>query len=84
MAVNAEKIIRQYDPAKVSVAVMGSHSALEVCAGAKKEGFRTIVVCEKGREKTYARHYKARGGFGVVDEVLLLPNFKDVLGAAAQ
>ncbi|MCX6768073.1 MAG: DUF1297 domain-containing protein, partial [Candidatus Micrarchaeota archaeon] len=46
--------------------------------------FRTIVVCEKGREKTYARHYKARGGFGVVDEVLLLPNFKDVLGAAAQ
>jgi len=84
MAVDAKKIIGQYDPSQVSVAVMGSHSALEVCAGAKKEGFRTIVVCEKGREKTYAEHYKARGGYGVVDEVLLLPKFKDIMAPAAQ
>ena len=84
MAVDAGKLVGAYRKDGISVAVMGSHSALEVCAGAKKEGFRTIVVCEKGREKTYAEHYKARGGIGVVDEVMVLPKFKDILEGAAQ
>ena len=35
-----------------TIAVIGSHSALDVCRGAKDEGFKTLVIVEKGRDKT--------------------------------
>ena len=41
-----------------TIAVLGSHSALDVCRGAKDEGFQTLVIAEKGREKTYSIYYK--------------------------
>lgn len=66
-----------------SIATLGSHSALEVCEGAKEEGFKTVVVAQKGREKTYTHYHKSRkrGGrdIGIVDEVLLLEKFRDML-----
>ncbi|MEK7120766.1 MAG: DUF1246 domain-containing protein, partial [Patescibacteria group bacterium] len=62
-----------------TIAVLGSHSALEVCSGAKKQGFQTHVVVEKGRDKTYAQYFKAKGTLGCVDEVVELDNFKDLL-----
>lgn len=64
----------------VTIATLGSHSALDVCEGAKAEGFRTLVVAQEGREKTYSQYYKTRKAgkreIGVVDEVLLLERFK--------
>lgn len=57
-----------------TVVVLGSHSALEVCFGAKKLGLKTLVIVEKGRDKTYARYYK-----NIVDEVLYVDQFKDLL-----
>src|SRR3990167_5568787 len=42
-----------------TVAVIGSHSALDVCRGAKDEGLKTLVVVEKGRDKTYADFFKS-------------------------
>ncbi len=57
-----------------TIAVLGSHSALDVCRGAKDLGFKTLVVCQKGREKTYQKYYK-----NIVDEVILLDNFADIL-----
>ncbi len=70
---------------KHTIATLGSHSALDVCEGAKQEGYGTLVVAQKGREKTYLGPYKTRkrmvGGkvreIGVVDELLLLNSFKD-------
>ena len=66
-----------------SIATLGSHSALDVCEGAKKEGFDTVVVAQKGREKTYLGSYKTRKrgdrDVGVVDELLLLERFKDIV-----
>jgi len=66
-----------------TIATLGSHSALDVCEGAKKERFSTVVVAQKGREKTYLGPYKTRkrGGtdVGVVDELLLLERFKDIV-----
>lgn len=53
------------------IAVIGSHSALQILKGAKEEGFETIVVCEKGREKTYQR-------FGLADEILVLDKFSQL------
>jgi len=78
---DAYKLVDSKKP--ITVAVLGSHSALEVCAGAKAMGFRTLVVCEKGRDSVYSQTYRSRkeGGrtLGVVDEVLLLDKFSDIL-----
>ena len=67
---------------KHTITTIGSHSALDVCEGAKTEGFNTLVVCQKGRDATYSKYYKTRkrGGeeIGVVDEVILLDKFKDM------
>lgn len=67
-----------------TIAVLGGHSALDVCAGAKKLGFKTLAVCQKGREKTYAEYYKTRDGRGCVDEVLLVDKFADITKPAIQ
>ena len=67
-----------------TIAVIGSHSALDVCRGAKDEGFKTLVVVEKGRDKTYAKYFKTKGELGCVDEVLYVDKFKDILSAKIQ
>ncbi len=61
------------------IAVLGSHSALDVCRGAKDEGFKTLVVVEPGRDKTYSTYYKTNGTIGCVDEVLEVEKYKDLL-----
>jgi len=62
-----------------TIAVLGSHSALDVCRGAKDEGFKTLVIAEKGREKTYNQYYKTRDGKGCVDECIVLEHFADIM-----
>lgn len=62
-----------------SISTLGSHSALDICLGAKKQGFRTIVVAKRGREKTYANYFFSRGRVGVVDEVIVLEDFKKIV-----
>lgn len=63
----------------VTIATLGSHSALEICAGAKEEGFPTLVVAQRGREKTY-RQYYAR----CVDACLVVERFSNVLTSQVQ
>ena len=66
-----------------TIAVLGSHSALDVCRGAKDEGFKTLVITEPGRDKTYAQYFKTvlfpNATLGCVDEVLEVKKFKDLL-----
>lgn len=62
-----------------TIAVLGSHSALDVCRGAKDLGFNALVVVQKGRDKTYAKYYKTQDGLGCVDEVIELDKFADIL-----
>ncbi len=76
---NIEKILKGYNLKDLTIAVLGGHSALDVCHGAKKYGFRTLAVCQKGREKTYAKYYKSRGARGCIDEVMVVDKFSDVL-----
>jgi len=73
---------------KHTISTLGSHSALDVSEGAKQEGFNSLVVAQKGREKTYLGPYKTRKResgsgkpveVGVVDELLLLKSFKDIV-----
>ena len=55
-----------------SIATLGSHCALQVLKGAKDEGFKTILVCEKKREKLYRR-------FQFIDEFVLVDSFKEIM-----
>ncbi len=55
---NINRIISKYDQSKIRIGVLGSHSALEIASGAKQEGFETVVVCQKGRDKTYTKYYR--------------------------
>ncbi|MCL2032972.1 MAG: formate--phosphoribosylaminoimidazolecarboxamide ligase family protein [Methanomassiliicoccaceae archaeon] len=74
-----------YDLKKAKVGVVASHSALDTCDGAVSEGLRTVAVCQKGREKTFADYFRTQRDSsgnavrGVVDEVVLVDKFKDVM-----
>jgi len=67
-----------------TVAILGSHSALDVCRGAKDMGFKTLVICEKGREQTYKKYFASRGKLGCVDEVIVLNKFSDIMNEDTQ
>ncbi|MEM4391635.1 MAG: formate--phosphoribosylaminoimidazolecarboxamide ligase [Candidatus Nitrosotenuis sp.] len=56
----------------VTIATLGSHCALQVLKGAKDEGLKTLLVCEKKREQLYRR-------FKFIDEIVLVDSFVDVL-----
>ena len=77
-------IFASYDFSNLTIASLGGHSALDVCHGAKKHGFKTLVVAKRGREKTYDHYYKTRDGRGCVDDVLLVDHFSDVLKPEVQ
>lgn len=73
------KMVREFRPKTARIGVLGSHSALEIASGAKQEGFETVVVCERGREKTYTKYYKA-----LFDHVILVDRFVDIVGEKVQ
>ncbi len=79
------EVLEDYDPSNVKIGVIGSHSALDTCDGAVEENLRTLAVCQEGRDTPYSRYFKAfrdkKGQVvrGMVDEVMLLPRFRDVL-----
>lgn len=68
------RIVDEYDERNIRVGVLGSHSALEIAHGAKQEGFETVVVCQKGREKTYTKYYR-----NLFNHVLLLDKFSEIV-----
>ncbi|HUK84644.1 MAG TPA: formate--phosphoribosylaminoimidazolecarboxamide ligase family protein [Candidatus Acidoferrum sp.] len=73
MMSNIKQIIKKYNSKEIRIGVLGSHSALEIASGAKQEGLETVVVCQKGRDKTYTKYYK-----NVFDHVLMLDNFSEI------
>ncbi len=71
-----QEIIRNYSD--LTIGVLGSHSALEVMDGAKDENFRTVVVCQKGREIPYKRFSR------IADNMIIVNKFKEMLSAKVQ
>lgn len=74
---------------KPSVALIASHSALDVADGAAAEGLKSIALCQKGREAPYARHFKSNGKRGdrrrgFIDEAVVLDKFSDLLQEKVQ
>jgi 5-formaminoimidazole-4-carboxamide-1-(beta)-D-ribofuranosyl 5'-monophosphate synthetase len=80
-----EELIDLYDKKNITIGVLGGHSALDICRGAKKFGFQTLAVCQKGREKTYNNYYKTReDGRGCIDETIVLDRFSDITKSEIQ
>jgi len=79
-----QKIVDSYDKNNITIGVLGGHSGLDVCRGAKKHGFQTLAVCQKNREKTYTKYYKTREGKGCIDETIVLDKFSDVTKSKVQ
>ena len=73
-----QDLVETYDKNNITIGVLGGHSGLDVCRGAKKHGFKTLAVCQKGREKTYAHYYKTRGDKGCIDKTIVLDKFSDI------
>ncbi|HEX3458289.1 MAG TPA: DUF1297 domain-containing protein [Candidatus Baltobacteraceae bacterium] len=81
------RALRDYDRRRLTLASVGSHSALEVAYGARAAGLRSLVVTAKGRELTYTWYFAARADAparGCVDEVLELGSFPEILEDDAQ
>jgi 5-formaminoimidazole-4-carboxamide-1-(beta)-D-ribofuranosyl 5'-monophosphate synthetase len=57
-------------PADVTIATLGSHSALQILKGAHDEGFRTLAIANKETERLYR-------SFKFVDETITLDRYSD-------
>jgi len=62
----------------MKIAALASHSALDIFDGAKDEGFDTIALCKKGRERPYLEFKN------IVDECILLNDFKEIYSDSIQ
>ncbi|MGQ9690630.1 MAG: DUF1297 domain-containing protein [Thermoproteota archaeon] len=69
-----QEITSRYDVENITIGVLGSHSAEEVGVSAKSFGFRTLVVCQKGREALYAKYNKH-----LFDHVIIVDRFSDMV-----
>ncbi len=54
------------------IATLGSHCALQVLKGAKDEGYSTLLVCQRKRERLYRR-------FPFIDEYMFVDKFSEVI-----
>ncbi|MEA2045337.1 MAG: formate--phosphoribosylaminoimidazolecarboxamide ligase family protein [Euryarchaeota archaeon] len=83
------EILEGYDLSDPLIGMIASHSALDTCDGAIEEGFRTLAICQKGRERTYAKYFRTNrldGAVisGVVDEVRILNKFSEIIESDQQ
>jgi 5-formaminoimidazole-4-carboxamide-1-(beta)-D-ribofuranosyl 5'-monophosphate synthetase len=79
--------LASYDASALTLCSIGSHSALEVAAGARAQGLKNLIVTERGRNATYDRYYARRFDGpprGCVDATLELAQFADVLDDGVQ
>ena len=73
LLVDNQQLLAKKAGSNVTIATLGSHCSLQVLKGAKDEGFRTLLVCEKRRLGLYRR-------FGFIDEIIKVDNFAEILG----
>ena len=78
------EVLKNYDKENIIIGAIGSHSALDIADGAKEEGFRTLIVSQKGRHRTYAEYFKlkkTKDGLrkGFIDEVIILEKFGKII-----
>lgn len=86
----ARALLETYPKGRPAIGAIGSHSAIDVADGAMSEGFRSVLLCQSGREATYARYFRrrpaapGRAARGCVDEVWTFPSFAEAVAPSAQ
>jgi 5-formaminoimidazole-4-carboxamide-1-(beta)-D-ribofuranosyl 5'-monophosphate synthetase len=60
-----------------SIAVISSHSALQILKGARDEGLEAVLLCLKGRERLYSR-------YGLADRTIAIDSVEDLLKEGVQ
>ena len=65
-------ILDGYARDEITIATMGSHTALQILKGARDEGFKSMVICKRGTEEVYQQ-------FGVADELLIIENYEQFM-----
>ncbi len=70
-------ILKNYNKDEISIATLGSHSALNILKGAKEEGFKTICIARKRERVIYE-------SFGVADEIWEVSDFTQLLDESVQ
>jgi 5-formaminoimidazole-4-carboxamide-1-(beta)-D-ribofuranosyl 5'-monophosphate synthetase len=79
------EVLEGYDLEDLRIGMIASHSALDTADGAVEENFRTLAVCQEGREKPYVKYFRAdrdKAGkvvTGMIDEVMMLKSFPEIL-----
>jgi 5-formaminoimidazole-4-carboxamide-1-(beta)-D-ribofuranosyl 5'-monophosphate synthetase len=79
------EVLEGYDLKDLRIGMIASHSALDTADGAVEENFRTLAVCQEGREKPYVKYFRAdrdkKGKIvtGMIDEVMMLKKFPEIL-----
>jgi len=67
-----DSILEGYNKKKITVATIGSHSALQILKGARDEGFKSLVICKRDQAMVYEH-------FRVGDEIIRIGDYKDIL-----
>jgi len=60
-----------------TIATLGSHCSLQVLKGAKEEGFKTLLICERKRLNLYKK-------FNFIDEMIVVEKFNEILDKACK
>ncbi len=71
------RILEKYDPRRITIGTIGSHSALNIFKGAREEGFKTVCVCKKQNEIMYK-------SFRLADQIIRIKEYKDLLNESIQ
>lgn len=68
-----------YDQKQIAIATICSHSSLQIFHGARQEGFRTIGICTRERQKLYESFPLASP-----DRLIVVDRFADLLDEEVQ
>jgi 5-formaminoimidazole-4-carboxamide-1-(beta)-D-ribofuranosyl 5'-monophosphate synthetase len=72
-----QRVLAGYARDELTVATVGSHTALQILKGARDEGFRNLAVCRRGTEQVYQQ-------FGVADEILTVERYQELMDGVFQ
>ena len=72
-------VLKSYNLKNLTIWVLGWHSALDVCAWAKKHWFKTVCIAKKWRELTYNTYYKTDNEKWCIDECIVVDKWSDLL-----
>jgi len=73
------RVLKRYDPKRVRIGTICSHSALQIFHGARQEGFRTVGICTSDRRPVYDAF-----PFGKPDDYLIVEKYGDLTASRYQ